>query len=115
MGRRGHNLMVLELVYETHSLTTDNEDGIATGRLPGRLSARGREQARLLGGRRRGDGIAAVFASDLARAVETAELAFGDSGLPVSLDRRLRECDYGELNGAPAADVAAVRARHVGR
>ena len=104
---------MLELVYETHSLTTDNEDGIATGWLPGRLSATGREQARLLGERRRKEGIAAVFASDLGRAVETAELAFGDSGLPVSLDRRLRECDYGELNGAPAAHVAAVRARHV--
>ncbi len=66
---------VLELVYETHSLTTDNEDGVATGWLPGRLSAAGREQAQRLGERRRDDGLAAVFASDLARAVETAELA----------------------------------------
>jgi alpha-ribazole phosphatase/probable phosphoglycerate mutase len=104
---------VLELVYETHSLTTDNEDGIATGWLPGRLSAAGREQALLLGERRRDDGLAAVFASDLARAVETAELAFDGSGIPLRLDRRLRECDYGELNGARAERVAAVRARHV--
>jgi len=104
---------VLELVYETHSLTTDNEDGIATGWLPGRLSATGREQARLLGERRRNDGIAAVFASDLGRAVETAELAFGSSEIPILFDQRLRECDYGELNGAPAADVTAVRAQHV--
>ena len=28
-------------------------------------------------------------------------------------DPRLRECDYGELNGAPVDDVAAVRRRHI--
>jgi broad specificity phosphatase PhoE len=104
---------VLELVYETHSTTVDNEDGIATGWLPGRLSTRGREQARLLGERRRHDGLAAVFASDLDRAVETVEIAFGDSDLAVLLDWRLRECDYGELNGAPAERVAGVRERHL--
>jgi alpha-ribazole phosphatase/probable phosphoglycerate mutase len=104
---------VLELVYETHSLTTDNEEGIATGWLPGRLSDAGREQARRLGERRREDGLAAVFASDLARAVETAELAFGGGGIPVLLDWRLRECDYGELNGAPVERVGALRALHI--
>jgi len=104
---------VLELVYETHSLTVDNEAEVATGWLPGRLSPAGREQALRLGERRRADGLAAVFASDLGRAVETAELAFGDSGIPVLLDWRLRECDYGDLNGEPAERVAAVRGRHL--
>jgi 2,3-bisphosphoglycerate-dependent phosphoglycerate mutase len=92
---------VTVVVFETHATSEDNEAGIATGWLPGRLSAAGREQAHALGDRRRGDGIDAVFSSDLARAVETAELAFGGSGIPVFLDWRLRECDYGELNGAP--------------
>ena len=104
---------MIELVYETHSLTLDNERGCATGWLPGELSPHGRELARELGERRRDDGIAAVFASDLRRAVETVEIAFGGSAIPIHQDARLRECDYGELNGAPAADVAAVRARHV--
>ena len=89
------------VVFETHATSEDNEAGIATGWLPGRLSAVGREQARELGERRREDGVDAVFSSDLARAVETAELAFGGSGVPVFLDWRLRECDYGELNGMP--------------
>jgi broad specificity phosphatase PhoE len=31
----------------------------------------------------------------------------------VRLDARLRECDYGELNGVPVERVAAVRRRHV--
>jgi 2,3-bisphosphoglycerate-dependent phosphoglycerate mutase len=58
-----------------------------------------------LGRRRRDDGIMAVFASDLRRAVETAEIAFGGSDIPVFLDWRLRECDYGVCNGAPAVNV----------
>jgi alpha-ribazole phosphatase/probable phosphoglycerate mutase len=45
--------------------------------------------------------------------VETAELAFGDSGIPLYLDWRLRECDYGELNGAPRAVLDEQRAARV--
>jgi broad specificity phosphatase PhoE len=100
---------VIEIVYETHSTTTDNEQGIATGWLPGRLSEAGRGQARALGKRRRDDGLAVVFASDLARAVETAEIAFAGSGLEVRHDRRLRECNYGELNGRPVAEIDVER------
>jgi broad specificity phosphatase PhoE len=102
-----------EVVYETHSTSVDNERGIATGWLDGELSARGREQALELGRRRRDDGIAAVYASDLGRAVETAEIAFGGTDFPVRYDPRLRECDYGNLNGAPVDEVATVRRRHV--
>ncbi|MHB1496804.1 MAG: histidine phosphatase family protein [Acidimicrobiales bacterium] len=53
--------MPIEIVFETHSTTEDNEAGRATGWLPGRLSARGREQAAELGRRRAADGLAAVF------------------------------------------------------
>ncbi|MDG6104378.1 histidine phosphatase family protein [Dactylosporangium aurantiacum] len=104
--------MAVEIIYETHSITTDNEAGVATGWLPGQLSERGRELARELGRRRRGDGLAVVFTSDLARAVETADLAFG-GGVDVRRDRRLRECDYGTLNGRPVGEVARIRARHI--
>ena len=92
--------MSVQLVFETHSLSEDNELGLASGWLPGRLSARGRELARELGVRRAGDGLAAVFTSDLRRAVETVEVAFAGSRLPVLMDWRLRECDYGSLNGS---------------
>jgi broad specificity phosphatase PhoE len=105
--------MAVELVYETHSTSVDNERGIATGWLDGELSPRGRDQALELGRRRRDDGISAVYASDLGRAIETAEIAFAGTGIAVRHDPRLRECDYGELNGAPVAEVAAVRRRHV--
>jgi len=93
--------MAVELVFETHATTEDNEAGIATGWLPGRLSRVGREQAHDLGRRRANDGLAAIFSSDLRRAVETVELAFQDSAIPVLYDWRLRECDYGRRNGGP--------------
>ena len=59
------------------------------------------------------DGIAVVFSSDLHRAVETAEIAFAGTDLPILADWRLRECDYGDLNGAPVAHVHADRAQHL--
>lgn len=105
--------MAVELVYETHSITEDNERGIATGRLPGRLSRRGREVAAELGVRHRDIPPAVVLTSDLARAVETARIAFGGTGIPIEQDPRLRECDYGRLNGRPVDQVAAVRADHI--
>jgi broad specificity phosphatase PhoE len=105
--------MTTEIVFETHAISTDNEAGIATGWLDGQLSEEGRRLAHRLGTRRRGERIDAVYTSDLARAVETAELAFGASGIPVRHDARLRECNYGALNGGPAADVERERANRI--
>ena len=103
-GRRARPAAVT-LVYETHSISTDNERGIATGWLPGELSEQGRHLARELGERRRNDGIVCVFTSDLRRAVETAEIAFEGADIEIRQDTRLRECNYGELNGAPVERI----------
>ena len=97
--------MATHIVFETHSTTEDNEAGRATGWLAGRVSQAGREQARELGRRRADDGLDAIFSSDLARALETVELAFADVRIPVFHDWRLRECDYGAWNGRAAADL----------
>ena len=105
--------MSVSIIFETHSLTEDNERGIATGWLDGRLSTRGRRLARELGLRRLHDGIVAVYTSDLGRAVETAEIAFAGSGVTIHTDARLRECDYGQWNGMPVARLAAERAQHI--
>jgi alpha-ribazole phosphatase/probable phosphoglycerate mutase len=103
----------VEIIYETHSITTDNEAGIATGWLPGELSEQGWRLAAELGRRRRGDDLAAVLVSDLTRAVDTARIAFGDTGIPIHQDRRLRECNYGQLNGMPTARLQVERLRHL--
>jgi broad specificity phosphatase PhoE len=108
-GGHGH----IEIVYETHSISVDNERGVATGWLEGELSEAGRALARELGERRRDEGIAVVYSSDLGRAVETADIAFAGSGIPVRLDERLRECNYGELNGMPSAQLAGEVPRRI--
>jgi len=45
--------------------------------------------------------------------VETAEIAFGRGHVPIIQDARLRECNYGELNGAPVVRLATLRRRHI--
>lgn len=105
----------LVVVFETHSITEDNERGIATGWNPGRLSDAGRVLARELGDRRRNDGIELVFSSDLRRALETAEIAFGDTSIPILHDWRLRECNYGERNGAARDALERTRREHLDR
>lgn len=105
--------MPISIVYETHATTLDNKNGIATGWNQGELSAQGHENARELGERRRRDGIAVVFTSDLKRAIDTAEIAFAGSDIPRIQDARLRECHYGELDGRPADVVAARRLQSI--
>lgn len=107
--------MAVDIVYETHAVTTDNEAGLATGWLPGQLSPQGRALAEQLGVRRRDDGVVAVFVSDLRRAVETAEIAFRGTRLPIYRDPRLRECNYGKLNGMPVTLLSGQRRRRVDR
>jgi 2,3-bisphosphoglycerate-dependent phosphoglycerate mutase len=101
---------VIEVVFETHQLSEDNERGAASGWAHSCLAGEGRRLARQMGARRRDDRIAAVFSSDLRRAAETAEVAFGGSEVPLLLDWRLRECDYGDRNGGPAHEHVRDRA-----
>ena len=99
--------MAVEIVFETHSWSEDNDRGVATGWGGCGLSSRGEALARELGSRRRDDRIDTVFTSDLRRAVQTAEIAFNGTDLWILKDWRLRECDYGDLTGRPSAEVHA--------
>jgi 2,3-bisphosphoglycerate-dependent phosphoglycerate mutase len=107
--------VAIAIVFETHSISEDNELGIASGWNHSRLSAHGRRLARELGDRRRDDGIAAVFCSDLRRARETAEMTFAHEPIPCLLDWRLRECDFGERNGGEAAAHIRERILYIDR
>lgn len=103
----------LVLVFETHATSLDNEAGLASGWFDVPLSPTGEEQARMLGARWREENLAAVFCSDLTRAIRTAEIAFEDRGVSIVRDRRLRECDYGAFTRHPAWEIDALRAQHV--
>ena len=105
--------MPIQIIFETHSWSEDNEAGRASGWRHSRLSAKGRVLAAELGERRRNDGIQAVFTSDLERAAETALIAFGETDIPILQDWRLRECDYGDGNGMLASELHVDRARYL--
>jgi len=94
--------MAVEITYFVHGTTTDNEEDKATGWLPGKLSERGEQQARELGQQVADTRFDMVFCSDLQRAVDSAQLGFGGTH-PVTQDARLRECNYGDLNGSAAS------------
>ena len=104
--------MGIEITFETHSTTIDNERGFATGWLDGELSHVGHAQAREVGARRAGT-VDVVFASDLHRALQTAEIAFDGIDVPIRLDRRLRECNYGVMNGMPVEELERTRRAHI--
>jgi len=90
-----------KIQFVTHSTTVDNELGIATGWLDGKLSEKGEIQAKQLKDLVRIDLIDTIFCSDLRRAVVSSKLAFGNK-LKIIEDKRLRECNYGDFNGKPA-------------
>lgn len=94
--------MAVEITYFVHGTTTDNEQDLGTGWLPGELSAKGREQAKTLGEQVKNQHFDVVFCSDLKRAVDSANLGFGDKYRIIE-DKRLRECNYGDLNGKSAS------------
>ena len=68
----------------------------------GSLTTLGRAQARELGEKLRGERIAHVYCSTLARAVQTAELAAGVLGVEVTVREGLGEFAVGEAYGKPA-------------
>lgn len=94
--------MSVRITYLVHGTTTDNEQDLATGWLPGELSEVGKMQAKQLGQQVADKQFDIVFCSDLTRAVQSAELAFGND-YTIITDQRLRECNYGDLNGKPIA------------
>lgn len=94
--------MAVRITYFVHGTTTDNEQDLATGWLPGNLSETGKKQAKDLGVQVTDKNFDVVFCSDLQRAIDSAELGFGDK-YEIIQDERLRECNYGDMNGQSAS------------
>ena len=105
--------MSLQITYFVHGTTTDNEQGLATGWLPGELSKTAKHQARHQG-ELVSERFAVMVSSDLQRAIDSAELGFAGR-FPTVTDRRLRECNYGDLDGADVSVVKADMAARIDR
>lgn len=96
------------ILLARHGETDDNREPIRIqGRLDTPLNATGRAQAAELAERVAGEGIAAIYTSQLSRARETAEIVGARLGLEPLVDARLAEGDRGDIEGRLWKDVAA--------
>lgn len=96
--------MAVKITYFVHGTTTDNEKQVSSGWSDVELSDLGIRQSISLKEQTKDKKFDVVFCSDLQRAVKSAKLAW-DGMYPVIPDARLRECNYGKLNGGPSSVV----------
>lgn len=88
-----------------HGETVDNARQIMQGQTQGCLNEKGREQARVVAERLAAESINAIVASDLQRAIQTAEIIAVPHGLPVVTTPLLRERDWGGFTGRFIPDL----------
>ena len=93
------------ILLARHGETEWNRLGRWQGHADPPLNETGRSQAAALAEQLEGDGIAAVYSSDLRRASETARIVAGRLGLEVTEDRALREIDVGSWQGLTKAQI----------
>ena len=98
---------VTRILAIRHGETAWNVDARMQGQLDIPLNDTGRWQAHRLGLAVAEEGIAAVYASDLLRAVETAQPVARGSGQPIVTDIGLRERDFGVFEGLTFSEIAA--------
>ena len=82
-----------------HGETVDNARQVMQGQTQGELNETGRQQAETVAKRLATEQIDAVVASDLRRAIQTAEIISVRHGLPVTTTSLLRERDWGGFTG----------------
>jgi probable phosphoglycerate mutase len=88
-----------------HGETADNADGRVQGSIDTPLNDRGREQAQNLARETEALGVTALYSSQLARALETAQIVGERLGLEPRVDERFAESYRGEWEGRLLADI----------
>jgi probable phosphoglycerate mutase len=95
------------ILLARHGETDDNIEPIRIqGWIDTPLNETGRAQARDLAERLDGEGIRAIYSSQLRRAAETAEIVGARLGLEPTVDPRFAEASRGRLEGRLWQDVA---------
>ena len=102
------NLEPTRIIAVRHGETAWNLDGRIQGHLDIGLNETGRWQAHRLAQALVEEDIAAVYASDLWRAYETAMSIAKPLSLPVQTDTGLRERSFGVFEGKTFAEVEAL-------
>jgi broad specificity phosphatase PhoE len=96
---------VTTILLARHGETDWNVEGRLQGWDDKPLNENGRAQARELAARIADVRFDAVYASDLARARETAEIVAEPHGVPVLVEPGLREMHYGSWSGLTRAEI----------
>lgn len=102
----------MHIYFAAHGTTTDNEEKIASGWKDVELSDLGKQQAKEMAEQFKSISLDLVCCSDLERSIQTVRLAFGDK-IPVIVDARLRELNYGDYNGKPSETVENMKIQHI--
>ncbi len=98
-------LQITRILAVRHGETAWNRDTRIQGHTDIALNERGRWQAARLAQALRDEPIAAVYASDLGRAFETADAVARTKGLPVVAHQGLRERHFGRFEGHTWAEL----------
>lgn len=108
-GEAGASLPIqaTRVVVLRHGQTEWNVEGRYQGHLESSLTPAGLAQAEALARRAVGQGLEVVYASDLRRARQTAEVIAGALGLPVHLEPGLRERHLGIFQGLLKSETKA--------
>ncbi len=104
--------MAVKITYFVHGTTTDNEGGFSSGWSDVELSELGIQQSKELGPLTEDKNFDVVFTSDLKRAIQSAQLTWGDK-YKIIPDARLRECNYGDYNNKPSEIVEPLQEQSV--
>lgn len=96
---------MIEIWFEPHSTTKDNENNLASGWNDVDLSELGIKQCFELADRNQDRNLNAIFSSDLQRAVKSAVPSSDKLRIPIYADSRLRECNYGIFTHKSKAEV----------
>ena len=91
--------METTIILVRHGETVDNARQIMQGQTQGELNDKGRDQARQVAQRLACEQLDAVVASDLRRAIQTAEIIATLHGMTVQTTPLLRERDWGGFTG----------------
>lgn len=91
---------MIKIIFEAHSTTLDNESKRASGWVDVDFSELGKKQCFELMERYKDSNLDAIFTSDLQRAVKSGVPTADHLKTPIYPDSRLRECNYGDLDGS---------------
>lgn len=94
------------IVFARHGQTAPNREGLVLGRADPELTEEGHRQAAALAGELAKEPVSAILSSPLLRARQTGEAIGAACGVPVVIDERLVEIDWGAWEGRSTGSLA---------